>query len=57
MHQLPCAGRRREHDGQVPAGDLDLTDGPSDDEADQFKAYRELLFGDVGSSNCHGRRS
>lgn len=32
----------------VPAGDLDLTDGPSDDEADQFRAYRELLFGDVG---------
>jgi hypothetical protein len=32
----------------VPAGDLDLTDGPSDDEPDQFKAYRELLFGDVG---------
>ena len=33
---------------QVPAGDLDLTDGPSEDEADQFKSYRELLFGDVG---------
>jgi Hydrazine synthase alpha subunit middle domain len=32
----------------VPAGDLDLTDGPSDDEPDQFRAYRELLFGDVG---------
>jgi hypothetical protein len=32
----------------VPAGDLDLTDGPSDDEPDQFNAYRELLFGDVG---------
>jgi hypothetical protein len=32
----------------VPAGDLDLTDGPSEDEADQFRAYRELLFGDVG---------
>src|SRR5690349_13900564 len=30
----------------VPAGDLDLSDGPSDDEPLQFKAYRELLFGD-----------
>jgi hypothetical protein len=32
----------------VPAGDLDLTDGASDDEPDQFRSYRELLFGDVG---------
>lgn len=32
---------------RVPAGQLDLTDGPSDDEADQFKSYRELLFGDT----------
>jgi hypothetical protein len=32
----------------VPAGDLDLTDGPSDDEPDQFRAYRELLFSDNG---------
>ena len=32
---------------QVPPGQLDLTDGPSDDEATQFKAYRELLFGDT----------
>ena len=32
----------------MPAGDLDLTDGPSDDEPDQFRSYRELLFGDVG---------
>jgi hypothetical protein len=31
----------------VPAGQLDLTDGPSDDEADHFKSYRELLFGDT----------
>jgi hypothetical protein len=30
----------------VPAGQLELTDGPSDDEADQFKSYRELLFAD-----------
>jgi archaellin len=32
----------------VPAGDLDLTDGPSDEEPDHFRAYRELLFGDIG---------
>jgi hypothetical protein len=31
----------------VPAGQLDLTDGPSDDDPDQFKAYRELLFADT----------
>jgi hypothetical protein len=31
---------------QVPAGQLDLTDGPSDEEATQFRAYRELLFND-----------
>jgi hypothetical protein len=30
----------------VPAGQLDLTDGVSPDEADQFNAYRELLFTD-----------
>jgi hypothetical protein len=30
----------------VPAGQLDLTDGPSEDEPDQFKSYRELLFAD-----------
>jgi hypothetical protein len=32
----------------VPAGDLDLTDGASEDEPDQFRSYRELLFNDVG---------
>lgn len=31
---------------QVPAGQLDLTDGPSDINADHFKAYRELLSPD-----------
>ena len=31
---------------QVPAAQLDLADGPSADEADHFKAYRELLFND-----------
>lgn len=31
---------------QVPAGQLDLSDGPSTDEPDHFKSYRELLFND-----------
>uniref|UniRef100_UPI00406BBF8C HzsA-related protein n=1 Tax=Marinobacter metalliresistant TaxID=2961995 RepID=UPI00406BBF8C len=31
---------------QVPAGQLDLGDGPSPDEPLHFKAYRELLFPD-----------
>jgi hypothetical protein len=31
---------------QVPAGQLDLGDGPSTDEPDQFTSYRELLFSD-----------
>jgi hypothetical protein len=31
----------------VPAGQLDLSDGVSDDEADHLKSYRELLFGDT----------
>jgi hypothetical protein len=31
---------------QVPMGQLDLTDGPSDQEPSQFKSYRELLFSD-----------
>jgi hypothetical protein len=31
---------------QVPAGQLDLTDGPSDEEPLQFRAFRELLFSD-----------
>jgi hypothetical protein len=30
----------------VPAGQLDLSDGPSEDEAAQLKSYRELLFSD-----------
>ena len=30
----------------VPAAQLDLTDGQSPDQADQFNAYRELLFAD-----------
>jgi hypothetical protein len=31
---------------QVPVAQLDLTDGASDQQADHFKAYRELLFPD-----------
>jgi hypothetical protein len=31
---------------RVPAGQLDLSDGFSPDEPDQFNAYRELLFPD-----------
>jgi hypothetical protein len=31
---------------QVPPGQLDLTDGPSAEEPDQFQAYRELLATD-----------
>ncbi|MGD8842398.1 MAG: hypothetical protein PVJ83_02895, partial [Gammaproteobacteria bacterium] len=31
---------------KVPDGQLDLTDGASDQNADQFKAYHELLFDD-----------
>lgn len=31
---------------QVPAGQLELTDGPSQDEPLHFNAYRELLFAD-----------
>ena len=30
----------------VPAAQLDLSDGPSADEADHYKSYRELLFND-----------
>jgi len=31
---------------QIPAAQLDLTDGASDDEPKHFKSYRELLFSD-----------
>jgi len=31
---------------QLPAAQLDLGDGPSSDQADHFKSYRELLFND-----------
>jgi hypothetical protein len=31
---------------QEPAGQLDLTDGPSTDQPDHFRSYRELLFSD-----------
>jgi hypothetical protein len=32
---------------RIPDGQLDLTDGPSIDEPDHFKSYRELLFTDL----------
>jgi hypothetical protein len=37
-----------DNDGEtvVPDGQLDLSDGPSEDEPDHFAAYRELLFTD-----------
>ena len=31
---------------RVPAGQLDLSDGPSNDQPDHFNSYRELLFPD-----------
>lgn len=40
---------------QVPPGDLDLTDGPSEDQPDHFRSYRELLFGDVGEILNNGQ--
>jgi hypothetical protein len=33
---------------QVPAGDLNLTDGASDEEPDQLRSYRQLLFSHNG---------
>ena len=33
---------------RIPAGDLDLSDGPSEEEPTQKRAYRELLFADRG---------
>jgi len=31
---------------RVPAGQLDLSDGPSEDQPDHFKSFRELMFTD-----------
>ncbi len=39
---------------RVPEGQLDLTDGPSSDEPDHFKSYRELLFGDSEQEVVNG---
>lgn len=45
-----CTGCHSNQDAvgaaMVPAAQLDLSDGPSADEPDHFKAYRELLFND-----------
>lgn len=38
----------------LPAANLDLSNGPSDQEADHFKAYRELLFGDTAQQLVNG---
>jgi len=47
---VTCTGCHTDTDAagmpRVPAGQLDLTDGPSTDEPAHFKAYRELLFPD-----------
>lgn len=39
---------------RVPAAQLDLSDGPSPDEADHFKAYRELLYPDNAQELSNG---
>ena len=44
---VSCHSTRDEADQlRVPIAQLDLTGGPSDQEADHFTSYRELLFGD-----------
>jgi len=40
----------------VPQGQLDLTDGLSDDEPDHLRAYRELLFADRAEEIVGGQR-
>ena len=40
-----CHTKTANNVAQVPAGQLDLTDGPSDEEPDQFNAYRQLVVG------------
>ena len=42
---------------RMPAADLDLSDGPSEEEADQKRAYRELLFADRGPDHRCQRRT
>lgn len=39
---------------QVPVAQLDLTDGPSTDQNDHFKSYRELLFNDAEQTLVDG---
>ncbi len=50
VSDFTCIGCHSDRDAagalQVPVAQLDLSNGASDQEADQFKAYRELLFGD-----------
>jgi hypothetical protein len=46
-----CTTCHNDKDGggmaMVPAGQIDLSDGPFTDEPDHFKSYRELLFQDI----------
>jgi hypothetical protein len=50
MNDMTCTACHTNVDAmsnpKVPDAQLDLSDGPSTDEADHFKAYRELLFPD-----------
>ena len=50
VDEYTCTGCHTSVDDQgatrIPEAQLDLTDGPSVDNADHFRAYRELLFTD-----------
>jgi hypothetical protein len=52
VDEYTCTGCHTSVDDQgatrIPEAQLDLTDGPSVDNADHFRAYRELLFTDKG---------
>ncbi len=51
MGHTSCVACHSERDTmdviQIPPGQLDLTDGASDQQPEQFKAFRELLFTDA----------
>jgi hypothetical protein len=52
-----CTGCHTTDNGgglMVPEAQLDLTDGASDQQADHFKSYRELLFGDNAQEDAGG---
>lgn len=50
IEDFTCTGCHSDTDAaeatQLPVAQLDLSDGPSTDEPDHFKSYRELLFND-----------